>query len=81
MRAKHIGPLRVFKFKIHMGVPPPSPTGMSTSTGALQTTYPGQKRADKRTFNRQILLIIERSKPTNEGDRLCTSIPANTIKA
>ena len=30
-----------------MGAPPP--TGMSTSTGALQTTYPGQKRADKRS--------------------------------
>ena len=29
---------------------------MSTGTGALQTTYPGQKRADKRTFNRRILL-------------------------
>ena len=54
--------------------------GMSTCTGALQTTYPGQKRADKRTFNRGILLI-ERSKPTNEYDRLCTGIPANTIKA
>ena len=66
------------KFKIHMGVPP---TGMPTSTGALQTTYAGQKRADKRTFNRRILLIIERSKPTNEDDRLRTSIPANTIKA
>ena len=61
-----------------MGVP--HPTGMSTSTGALQTTYPGQKRADKLTFNRRILLIIERSQPTNEDDRLCTSIPANTIK-
>ena len=48
---------------------------MSTGTGALQTTYPGQKRADKRTFNRRILLIIERSKPTNEDDRLCTSTP------
>ena len=67
------------KFKIYMGVPPPN--GMPTSTGALQTTYPGQKRADKRTFNRRILLIIERSKPTNEDDRLHTSIPANTIKA
>ena len=54
---------------------------MSTSTGALKTTYPGQKRADKRTFNRRILLIIERSKLTNEDDRLHTSIPANTIKA
>ena len=68
------------KFKIHMRVSPP-PTGMSTSTSALQTTYPGQKRADKRTFNRRILLTIERSKPTNEDDRLRTSIPANTIKA
>ena len=68
-------PLEV-KLKIHMRVPP---TGRSTSTGALQTTYPGQKRADKRTFNRQILLIIERSKPTNGDDRLHTSIPANTI--
>ena len=58
-----------------------SPTRMSTSTGALQTTYPGQKRADKRTFNRRILLIIERKKLTNEDDRLCKSIPANTIKA
>ena len=70
------------KFKVHMGVSPhPPPTGMSTSTSALQTTYPGQKRADKWTFNRRILLIIERSKPTNEDDRICTSIPANTIKA
>ena len=54
---------------------------MSTSTGTLQTTYPGQNRADKRTFNGRILLIIERSKPINEDDRLRTSIPANTIKA
>ena len=67
------------KSKILMGGP--SSTGMSTRTGALQTTYPGQKRADKRTFNRRILQIIERSKPTNEDDRLCTSIPANIIKA
>ena len=54
---------------------------MSTSTGALQTTYPGQKRANKRTFNRRFLLTIERSKPTNEDDRLRTSIPANTPNA
>ena len=53
-------------------------TGMSTSTGALQTTYSGQKRVDQRTFNRRILLIIERSKPTNEDDRLRTGIPANS---
>ena len=32
---------------------------------------------DKRTSYRRILLIIERSKPTNEDDKLCTSIPAN----
>ena len=30
---------------------------------------------------RRILLIIERSKPTTEDGKLCTSIPANTIKA
>ena len=57
-----------------------SSTAMTTSTGALQTTYAGQKRAEKRFFNRRILLIIERSKPTDEDDRLCTSIQANTIK-
>ena len=37
-----------------------------------------QNETDKRTTNRRILLTIERSKPTNE---LCTSLPANTIKA
>ena len=40
-----------------------------------------KNETDKRTSNRRILLIIERSKPTNEDDKLCTSIPANTIKA
>ena len=37
-----------------------------------------QNETDKRTFNRQILLTIERLKPTNE---LYMSLPANTIKA
>ena len=54
---------------------------MSTTTGALQTTYPGQKRNSQTDFNRRIQLIIERSKPTNEDEKLGTSIPANTIKA
>ena len=40
-----------------------------------------KNKIDKRTSNRRILLIIERSKPTNEDDRLRTGIPANTIKA
>ena len=40
-----------------------------------------KNETDKRTSNRQILLIIERSKPTNEGGKRCTSFPANTIKA
>ena len=40
-----------------------------------------KNETEKRTSNRRILLIIERAKPTNEDDKLCTSIPANTIKA
>ena len=40
-----------------------------------------KNETDKRTSNRRILLIIERLKPTNEDDRLCTSIPTNTMKA
>ena len=42
---------------------------MSTGTGALQTTYPGQKRADKRTFNRRILLTKkDRNRPMKMTD-------------
>ena len=40
-----------------------------------------KNETDKRTSNRWILLIIERSKPTNENDKLRTSISANIIKA
>ena len=51
-----------------MGVPPP-PTGMSTGTSALQTTYPGQKRADKRTFNTRVLLTKkDRNRPMKMTD-------------
>ena len=39
-----------------------------------------KNETDKRTSNWRILLIIERSKPTDEDDKLCTSIPVNTIK-
>ena len=42
---------------------------MSTGTGALQTTYPGQKRADKRTFNTRILLTKkDRNRPIKMTD-------------
>ena len=42
---------------------------MSTGTGALQTTYPGQKRADKRTFNRRMLLTKkDRNRPMKMTD-------------
>ena len=42
---------------------------MSTGTGALQTTYPGQKRADKGTFNRRILLTKkDRNRPMKMTD-------------
>ena len=42
---------------------------MSIGTGALQTTYPGQKRADKRTFNRRILLTKkDRNRPMKMTD-------------
>ena len=40
-----------------------------------------KNETDKRPSNRRILLIIERLKPTSKDDKLCTSIPANTIKA
>ena len=40
-----------------------------------------KNKTDKQTSNRQILLIIERSKLTNEDDKLCMSFPANTVKA
>ena len=61
-----------------MGVPPP---GCQQVPVPYKRLIQDKNRADKRTFNRRILLIIETSKPTNEDDRLCTSIPANTIKA
>ena len=42
---------------------------MSTGTGALQMTYPGQKRADKRTFIRRILLTKkDRNRPMKITD-------------
>ena len=42
---------------------------MSTGTGALQTTYPGQKRADKQTFSRRILLTKkDRNRPVKMTD-------------
>ena len=55
---------------------------MSKSSGALQTggLIQDENKTDKRTSNRRILQTVERSKPTNEDDKLCTSLPANTIK-
>ena len=38
-----------------------------------------RNKTDKWSSNRWILLIIERSKPTKEDDKLCTGIPANNI--
>ena len=43
------------------------------SNGTLQTTYPGQKR-NWQTSNRWILLIVQRSKLTNEDDKLCMTV-------
>ena len=40
-----------------------------------------ENETDKWTSNRRILLTIGRSKLTNEDDKLCMSLPANTIKA
>ena len=45
---------------------------------AIQETA---NETDKWTSNRRILLTIGRSKLTNEDDKLCMSLPANTIKA
>ena len=37
-----------------------------------------ENETDKRTSNRRILLTVERSKLTNEDDKLSTSLSANT---
>ena len=49
--------------------------------GPYKRLIQDENETDKRTSSRRSLLTIERSKPTNIDNKLCPSLPANTIKA